>query len=1003
DLFDRATIERFVGWFGRLIEAVVADASVVVGEVPLLDRRQRDFLVYGCNDTNAPVPATEEFIHNRFVEQAERRPEATALVTADGEVQYGELLSRANRLATHLRALGVRRGTLVAVCMERSADMVVALLAILRAGAAYLPLDPEYPAHRLAYMLDDARPQALVTGRGCPAALPLDDVPTVRIDTDWPAIGALTELDAAVPVDGSDLAYVIYTSGSTGHPKGAMNTHAGIANRLLWMQSAYGLSESDRVLHKTPFSFDVSITELFWPLMTGATMVIAQPGGNRTPEYLIELIRRERVTTAHFVPSMLRALLEQPTVGECVHLRRVIASGEELAPDVVADFHRQLGAELHNLYGPTEAAVEVTAWTCDRDPSLTRIPIGHPIANTAIHVLDESLEPAPPGVPGELYIGGIGVGLGYLGRPGLTAERFVADPFATVPAGRLYRTGDRARRRADGVIEFLGRLDAQTKVRGMRIEPEEIEVALRAHAAVQDAAVAAHTYDEGDTRLIAYVVPDPKEAPVIARLAARQRDGSLEGHTLIDLANGLTIAAGGRAEVEFMYSEIFEEQVYLRHGITLPPGACVFDVGANIGLFDLFVYGRVDDARVYAFEPIPQVHERLAINLDLHAPTARAVNRGLASKAGPAKFTYYPYLSILSGRYADAREDAQAVLAYEQHRARHDGDERDGLEEVITNRLSPRTVVCELTTLSDAIAEYDVAQIDLLKIDAEKSEQDVLQGIEPDDWPRIRQIVMEVHDSGDRIARTRTLLEDNGYRVTLEQQESLGASGPVLIYARRSQEASTAPTEQTPAPISAVSFGSPDTLRGALRDHAAERLPGHMVPADVVFLDTLPRTPNGKLDRRALPAPQTLALATAPACFVAPRTPLETQLAHLFADVLHRESIGIHDDFFALGGDSLLATRVCARLQLALGMDVPVRYLFDASTVGGLADYLHRHRGGTARPPLRVMPRPERVPLSFAQSRLWFLDRFEGGVATYNIPTAVRINGALDVEALAGA
>ena len=813
--------------------------------------------------------STEEFIDNRFVEQAKRRPEATALVTVDGHVHYAELLSRANRLATHLRALGVRRGTLVAVWMERSADMAVALFAILRAGAAYLPLDPEYPAHQLAYMLYDARPQALVTGRGCPATLPLGDVPTVRIDTDWPAIAVLAELDAAVPVDGSDLAYVIYTSGSSGRPKGAINTHAGIANRLLWMQSAYGLTESDWVLHKTPSSFDVSITELFWPLTTGATMVIAQPGGNRMPDYLVELMRTERVTTAHFVPSMLRALLKQPAVGECVHLRRVIASGEELAPDVVVDFHRQLGADLHNLYGPPEAAVDVTAWTCERDPGLTRIPIGHPIANTAIHVLDESLEPALPGVPGELYIGGIGVGLGYLGRPGLTAERFVADPFATVPAGRLYRTGDRARRRADGVIEFLGRPDAQTKVRGMRIEPEEIEVALRAHAVVQDAAIAAHTYDEGDTRLIAYVVPDPEEAPVIARLAAHQRDGSLEGHTLIARANGLTIAAGGRAEVEFMYNEIFEEQVYLRHGITLPPGACVFDIGANIGLFDLFVYGRVDDARVYAFEPIPQVHERLAINLDLHAPTARAVNRGLASKAGPAKFTYYPHLSILSGRYADAREDARAVLAYEQHRARHDGDERDALEEVITNRLSPRTVVCELTTLSDAIAEYDVAQIDLLKIDAEKSEHDVLQGIEPDDWPRIRQIVMEVHDSDDRIARTRTLLEDNGYRVTLEQQESLGASGPVLIYARRAQEASTAPTEQTPAPVSAVSFGSPDTLRGALRDHAAERLPGHMVPADVVFLDTLPRTPNGKLDRRALPAPQTLALASAPVCFVA--------------------------------------------------------------------------------------------------------------------------------------
>ena len=1003
DLFDRATIERFAGWFGRVIEAVVADASVVVGQLSLLDHEERDQVVYRWNDTCAPMPTTKEFIHNFFAEQAKRRPDATALVTADREVSYGELLSRANRLATHLRALGVRRGELVAVCMERSADMVVALLAILRAGAAYVPLDPEYPAQRLAYMLDDARPRALVTERGCLAVLPQHDVLTVLIDQDWPAIAALTELDAAVPVDGADLAYVIYTSGSTGRPKGAMNTHAGIANRLLWMQSAYGLTESDRVLHKTPTSFDVSATELFWPLITGATMVIAQPGGNRMPEYLVELMRRQRVTTAHFVPSMLRALLEQPAVGSCVHLKHVIASGEELAPDVVADFHGRLAAELHNLYGPTETAIDVTAWTCGRDTDLARIPIGKPIANAAIHVLDTSLQPVPPGVAGELYIGGIGVGRGYLARPGLTAERFVPDPFATVPGSRLYRTGDRARRRADGVLEFLGRLDAQTKVRGIRIEPEEIELALRGHAAVRDVAVAAHAYGPGDTRLIAYVVPDGTEAPVIARLAARQRDGSLQGHALVDLANGLTIAAGSLAEVQFMYREIFEDQVYLRHGITLPPGACVFDVGANIGLFDLFVCGRVNDARVYAFEPIPQVHERLAINLELHAPTARAVNRGLAAKAGPAEFTYYPHLSILSGLYADAREDERAVVAYEQRRATHDDHERDALKEVIANRLSTQTVICELITLSDAIAKYDVARIDLLKIDAEKSEHDVLQGIRPDDWPRIRQIVMEVHDNDDRIRRTRALLEAKGYRVALEQQESLGESGPVLLYARRAQETSAARIQRTPTPPSAVSFCSPDTLRGALRDHAAERLPEHMVPADVVFLDMLPHTPNGKLDRRALPPPQTLALASAAASFVAPRSRTEKIVAGVFAELLGLERVGVDDDFFALGGDSLIATRVTTRLQLALGREVPVRYLFDASTVRGLADYLQRHRGGPAGPPLVAGERPAVVPLSFGQSRLWFLNRFEGGVATYNVPSAFRISGVLDVEALGAA
>ncbi|WP_321801004.1 non-ribosomal peptide synthetase [Caballeronia sp. J97] len=447
-------------------------------------------------------------LQRQFERMAKSAPDAVALeMTADnGAVErmtYAELNERADRVAAALAGAGVAQDTVVALCVERSFDMVVALFGVLKAGAAYLPIDPDYPADRIAYLLDDAKPAVVLTqahlhGRVKSAAS------AARVFD----IRTLMQADAthAAPIEVSDaqLAYLIYTSGSTGKPKGAGNTHGALANRIAWMQDAYRLTRDDVVLHKTPFGFDVSVWEFVWPLATGATLAIAAPGDHRDPARLVAAIEGHRVSTLHFVPSMLAAFVahidEFGDAHRCASIERIVASGEALAPELVARVARLLpNARLFNLYGPTEAAIDVSHWTCGAgDIESSSVPIGHPIANLQLHVLDAALHPVPEGGIGELYLGGAGLARGYLGRASLSAERFVPDPF--VAGARLYRTGDLARRRDDGALDYLGRIDTQVKLRGQRIEPGEIEALLRAEPDVRDAVVIVR-----DEQLIGYV------------------------------------------------------------------------------------------------------------------------------------------------------------------------------------------------------------------------------------------------------------------------------------------------------------------------------------------------------------------------------------------------------------------------------------------------------------------------------------------------------------------
>jgi amino acid adenylation domain-containing protein len=506
DLFEATTIARMMEHFRILLDSAVEKPEQKISKLPWLTEAERHQLLVEWNNTTVDYPRNIPL--NKFIEdQVERTPDSVALIYESEQLSYRQLNTRANQLAHRLKKLGVGPDVLVAVLAERSVEMVVALLGIIKAGGAYVPLDPEYPTERLAGMLEDAKPRVLLTQEQLLDRVPIGATHVICLDRDWGTLQQESTANLPVEVIGKNLAYAIYTSGSTGKPKGVPNVHEGIVNRLLWMQGMYQLTAADRVLQKTPFSFDVSVWEFFWPLMTGAALVVARPGGHRDAAYLVNLIAKQGITTIHFVPSMLGIFLETGGLERCNSLRQVFASGEALSFELQQRFFERLRAKLHNLYGPTEAAVDVTYWACRREGERPIVPIGRPISNTQIYILDPNLQPAPIGVAGELHIGGIGLARGYLNRPDLTAQKFIPNPFSQEPGARLYKTGDLARFLPDGNIEYLGRIDNQVKLRGFRIELGEIEAVLEECTGVRQAVVVVREDRPNDKRLVAYLVP----------------------------------------------------------------------------------------------------------------------------------------------------------------------------------------------------------------------------------------------------------------------------------------------------------------------------------------------------------------------------------------------------------------------------------------------------------------------------------------------------------------
>jgi amino acid adenylation domain-containing protein len=516
DLFEPETAERMAGHYLALLAGAAGDPDSPLSELPWLSAAERRFVLHEWNQTHVEFPRGL-CLHQLVEQQARRTPEAIALESDAGSLRYAELETCSNLLAHRLRRLGVGPGAFVALFLERSPEMIVAILATLKAGAAYVPLDTGNPGARLRLILSQTGARVLLSQRRLLEHLPSDEVELVCLDDPLSEEAGGDGLHPPAAGAGSDdLAYVIYTSGSTGNPKGVMIEHRAICNTVMWRHQDLTIYPDDRVLFNLPYTFDPSLGIIFPTLAAGARIVISEPGEERDPHRMVERVLRHGVTVLEAPPFMLRMLLDDPGFEHCRSLRWVCCGGEPMPPDLPARLSQVLGLNVYNLYGPTEAAIDATWWNCRRSERRPTIPIGRPIANAQAYVLDVRLRPVPPGVPGELYIGGAGLARGYLDEPELTADRFISNPLPGTPGQRLYRTGDRCRWLSDGSLEFLGRLDHQVKVHCHRIELGEVETVLAVHPGVQEAAVAALAAGGGEARLVAYVVAKPDQEPPTA-------------------------------------------------------------------------------------------------------------------------------------------------------------------------------------------------------------------------------------------------------------------------------------------------------------------------------------------------------------------------------------------------------------------------------------------------------------------------------------------------------
>ncbi|MFD3522131.1 amino acid adenylation domain-containing protein [Streptomyces sp. NPDC058653] len=1066
--------------FGRVLAQLAEDPQVRVRGVDLLGRDERERVLVEVNDTTAATP--ELTVHGLFERQAAATPAAAAVICGDITHTYDELDARANRLARELAGRGVGPETVVALALPRTADLVTAMLGILKAGGTYLPIDPKYPSRRLGHILDSARPQLVLTDAGTVGVLPETDVPTLFLGDVDLETGEGVATAAVLP---EHAAYVMYTSGSTGTPKGVVISHANVVNGVTRLAERVGVSADTRMFAGSSVNFDVSVFEIVTTLANGGTVEVVRDA--------LVLAEREAVSASVIstVPSVFAELGDR--MATISGLETVVFAGEALPATLVHRIREALpDVRIVNAYGQTESFYATTfAVRAGQEwRAAENTPIGTPLGNMRTYVLGPGLAPVPPGVVGELYVAG-NIARGYLGRAGLTAERFVADPYGP-PGARMYRTGDLARWNADRQLEYAGRGDDQVKILGVRVEPAEIERALVTHPGVaQSVVVARSKAGAGEKQLVAYVVPDldgiedsaqaeqqvdeweeiydqvysgektewgeyffgwnssydglpiePAEMRhwrdmAVEQILRRQPRRVLE----LGVGSGLLMAHVLPHVEEFYATDLSSasiarlthevEQAGYADKVTLLHQPAEDVTGLPAGHFDVVVLNSV----IQYFPHAQYLDQVLALAFELLAPGGRIVVGDVRNAATLPLFStgvqlaQHPDAAPSAARAAIARAaltepelvvDPEWFTRWAERHGAAGADIRLKLGSAHNELTRHRYEVVLHRQPADTV---DLADVPVL---AWGRDTDTLAGlaelcagqggpVRVRDIPNAR-LTSELHLAVETQvlqapAATGAAVDpqhlhewaaERGWSVLMTWSATSAERFDAIVLtdgpsAARQFSGTFLPSGRADrtlanAPAAARRIGA---LVGSLRGYLQERLPAHLVPAAVVAIATVPLAANGKLDRASLPAPDLAAAAAGRA----PRTPREELLCELFAEVLDLKRVGVDDDFFALGGHSLLATKLISRIRSELGAEAELRTLFAHPTVAGFAPHLDGSAG--VRTPLaRVAERPGRIPLSFAQQRLWFLHKFEGPSATYNMPFVLRLSGELDVAAL---
>ncbi|MEL0588738.1 MAG: amino acid adenylation domain-containing protein [Planktothrix rubescens PR222] len=1118
DLFSAEAIERIAQHYLNLLEGVINTPKASLHQLSLMTEKERHQLLVEWNNTSANYPQ-HQCIHQLFEEQVRKTPDAIAVVFEQEFLTYQELNNRANQVAHHLQGLGVQQESLVGICIERSLDMMVGLLGILKAGATYVPLDPNYPMERIEYILERSQAKFLITSSQILEKLPPHQAQLVCLDQEWSTISQKSPENPESEVIPEQLCYVIFTSGSTGEPKGVEIAHRSLVNFLWSMRSEPGFTHKDCLVAVTTISFDIHTLELYLPLITGAKVVLASSSVAADGLSLATLIADHDATVMQATPATWRILLSTNWQGK--DNLKAICGGESLPQELADRLLEKVGC-LWNIYGPTET----TVWSATGQIKKNRIlgysniteSIGRPIANTQIYILDSSLQPVPIGVPGDLYIGGCGVARGYFKRPDLTAERFLPDPFLS--NSRMYQTGDLARYLPDGTIEYLGRIDNQVKIRGFRIELGEIETALEKHHHVDQCVTIPRQDDTGNERLVAYIIPKQNAqvdaASEVTKRAFQDEEQNIlqewqiawdnaYNQTETEQESTLNISGWDSSYTgELIPAEEMREWVNsIVDRIKQHQPQRVLEIGCGTGMLLLRIaptcqsYWGIDAAQQglnYIQQQLNtqpgnwshiQLKQRLADDLSEIATQSfdtivinsvvqyfpnidylvtvleqavKAVMSGGRIFVGdvrslpllsafhssvqfykaaddlslarlkqqiakdqqldqelvidPAFFTalqsYLPTITqveiqlkrgfshneMTKFRYDVVLHVGSEVIPKSSQAIDWEGDHLT-IDQVISTLKTTEPANLVVRNVPNARLVADIQLLKLLESDQDiqtvgelrqSLHQQLSTGIEPESWWLLEiPYTIKINFATDALDR---------YDIYFYHQTKNVAQPLPIETSDHQRTKSWYMYANNPA------FGQfAISLAPKLRNYLNDKLPDYMMPSAFVTLTSFPLTPNGKIDRRALPNPEFLQ-SSQEVGFVAPRNEVEQQIAQIWSEVLGVSPIGVHYDFIQLGGHSLLAIQIIVLIQSRLQVQIPVHSLFDCPTVAELAALVRATEGVTTGADIQPIKRSQSLPLSVGQEQLWFLHQLNPEVATYNEDVTIIFNEALNIPAL---